>query len=215
MPRWARVRALGVGSAVGVAVGLALVSFHQPGLVAALGNRIADLTAREPAIRPKLDHLTTDGRRVDEAALRGRASVVTFVFTHCPDVCPTTLADMAGWMAALGSDAGRIDWYAVTLDPQRDVPQGDASGFRDYLAAFDERIVGLHAGPEVTEAAARSFRVTYRKVVLEGSAADYTIDHSAGVYLLDATGRYHAIIGLGESAEGALAKLRRLLHGGS
>jgi protein SCO1/2 len=130
---------------------------------------------------------------------------VFFGFTHCPDVCPTTLGDMTSLMEALEPDADRMHWLFVSVDSGRDTPEAIAG----YLEAFDRRIVGLSGTEAQVAEAARSFRVYYRRVPLEGGG--YTMDHSASVFLLDARGRFAGTIDHEESAEVALQKLRLLL----
>jgi protein SCO1 len=145
------------------------------------------------------------GRAVTARDFRGRPMAVFFGFTHCPDVCPTTLNDMTGLIAALGADADRAHWLFVSVDSERDTPAAMA----DYLSAFDPRIVGLSGTEEQIASAARAFRVYYRRVPLEGGA--YTMDHSASVFLLDAEGRFAGTVDHKESETVALEKLRMLI----
>lgn len=145
------------------------------------------------------------GRAVTERDFAGKPMAVFFGFTSCPDVCPTTLNDMAGWIEALGPDADRINWLFVSVDSGRDTPRTMA----DYLVPFDPRIAGLSGSEEQVAAAARSHRVFYRRVPTGGGG--YTMDHSASVFLLDAAGRFAGTIDREESRETALQKLRLLL----
>jgi protein SCO1/2 len=147
------------------------------------------------------------GRAVTERDFRGRPMAVFFGFTHCPDVCPTTLGDMTRIMEALGSDADRIHWLFVSVDAERDTPQALA----DYLSAFDPRIIGLSGTEAQVADVARAFRVYYRKVPLEGGA--YTMDHSASVFLLDEEGRFAGTVDHKENEDVALQKLRMLVAG--
>ena len=114
---------------------------------------------------------------------RGRPMAVFFGFTHCPDVCPTTLGDMTALIEALGPGADRLHWLFVGVDWERDTPGTLAA----YLEAFDRRIVGLSGTEAQVAAAARAFRVHHRRVPTEGGG--YRMDHSASVFLLDAAGR--------------------------
>lgn len=145
------------------------------------------------------------GQAVTERDFRGRPVAVFFGFTHCPDVCPTTLNDMTGLIATLGPDADRAHWLFVGVDSERDTPRVMA----DYLSAFDPRIVGLSGTEAQVADAARAFRVYYRRVPLEGGA--YTMDHSASVFLLDAEGRFAGTVDYKESEAVAIEKLRLLL----
>jgi protein SCO1 len=145
------------------------------------------------------------GRAVTERDFRGQPMAVFFGFTYCPDVCPTTLTEMTGFIEALGPDADRIQWVFVSVDAERDTPQAMAS----YLEAFDRRIIGLTGTEAQIAAAANGFRVFYRRVPLEGGG--YTMDHSASVFLLDAEGRFAGTVDYKESERVALEKLRMLV----
>lgn len=144
------------------------------------------------------------GRQVTERAFRGRPMAVFFGFTNCPAVCPTTLNDMTSFMTALGEDAGRMHWVFISVDAERDTPVI----LRDYLDAFDARIVGLTGTEEQISAAAAAFRVIYERVPIEGG---YTMDHSASIFLLDAEGRFAGTIDYKEDGGVAVEKLRMLV----
>ncbi len=144
------------------------------------------------------------GRAVTEQDFRGRPMAIFFGFTHCPDVCPTTLGDMTNFIAALDASAERVQWVFVSVDAERDTPQTMA----DYLSAFDPSIVGLSGSEAQISNMAQAFRVYYRKVPLEGGG--YTMDHSASVFLLDAEGRFAGTLDYKESVDVAVEKLRML-----
>jgi protein SCO1/2 len=160
---------------------------------------------QEVAIGGPFSLIDADGKPVTEAALAGRAHALFFGFTHCPDVCPTTLADMTVLLGELGPAADRIDVYFVTVDPARD----DAPTMKSYLSSFDGRIKGLTGTEAEVEKVAAAYKVYRRKVETEGG--DYTMDHTAGVYLFDAAGAFKGTISYGEAREDALAKLKRLV----
>lgn len=145
------------------------------------------------------------GRAVTERDFRGRPMAIFFGFTHCPDVCPTTLTEMTGFIEAMGSDAERIHWLFVSVDSERDTPEAMAG----YLEAFDRRITGLSGTEAQIAAVASAFRVYYRRVPLEGGG--YTMDHSASIFLLDAEGRFAGTVDYKESERVALEKLRMLV----
>ena len=147
------------------------------------------------------------GRAVTERDFRGRPMAVFFGFTHCPDVCPTTLTDMTNLMNALGPTAERMQWVFVSVDWERDPPQAMA----DYLTAFDPRITGLSGTEAQIREVAQSFRVYYRRIPLEGGG--YTMDHSASIFLLDGQGRFAGTVDYKESEAVALEKLRMLATG--
>lgn len=145
------------------------------------------------------------GRMVTERDFRGRPVAVFFGFTHCPDICPTTLGEFADYMAALGPDAERMHWVFVTIDPERDTP----AYLAEYLALFDPRVVGLTGTLAQVAEAARAFRVSFRRVELEGGG--YTMDHTASVFLLDGAGAFAGTIDFKEPETVAIEKLRLLL----
>jgi protein SCO1/2 len=121
------------------------------------------------------------------ADFRGKAVVVFFGFTHCPDVCPTTLADMAGVMKQLGPQADRVQMLFITVDPERDTPQA----LDQYVHAFDPRFVALRGDPAATQRVAKDFKIFYEKRK-EGDS--YTVDHSAQSYVFDPQGRLRLLV---------------------
>lgn len=144
------------------------------------------------------------GNIVTPADWLGRPTLAFFGFTWCPDVCPTTLSDISLWLEELGPDADRLNVVLISVDPERDtVPV-----LADYLANFDPRIAGL-TGPltEVGRAVA-GFRARFEKVPQDGS---YTVNHTSGVFLFRADGRFASIIDYHEDRRFALPKIRRAL----
>jgi protein SCO1 len=150
-----------------------------------------------------------NGKRFASSALAGRPYAIFFGFTHCPDVCPTTLMEMSGNLQALGADADRLTIVFVTVDPERDTPDQ----LKQYLAAFDPRIIGLTGSGEEIAAAAKGWNAFYNKVPEDDGS--YTIAHSAYVYLMDAENRLAGTLGFQESEAEQLAKLRALLARGT
>ena len=148
-----------------------------------------------------------NGQTITEAAFRGHPSAVFFGFTHCPEVCPTTLFEMDGWLKQMG-DAGKdIRAYFVSVDPARDTPEV----MKSYVANVSDRITGVTGDPAKVEAMAKSFGIYWKKVPLDGG--DYTMDHTASVLLLKPSGDFFGTIAYQESAETAVAKLERLASG--
>ncbi|TBN43674.1 SCO family protein [Paracoccus subflavus] len=135
----------------------------------------------------------------------GRPAMVFFGFTWCPDVCPTTLLDISDWLEELGSDADDLTVALITVDPERDRPEVLA----DYLANFDPRITGLTGTSDQVGSAAEGFRVTYQKVPREGE--DYTMNHTAGVFLFHRDGRFGGIVDFHEDRRYTIPKIRRML----
>ncbi len=157
---------------------------------------------------PRYLLMDVQGRAVNHEDFRGRFQLVSFGFISCPDVCPTTLLEVRQLLEALGDKAGRVQAIFITVDPERDTREV----LRDYTAAFDKRILGLTGSPELVRRAAESFRIQYEKVREPGAAADnYTMNHTAGMVLLDPRGRFVARFGYGmgarEMAERILAEI--------
>jgi protein SCO1 len=140
------------------------------------------------------------------ADFKGKVVVVFFGYTQCPDVCPTTMAELAQVKKALGADGDRVQGVFVSVDPERDTPEI----LKAYLAAFDPSFVALRGTPEQTLAAAKDFKVYYSKVPgkAEGS---YTMDHTAGSYIFDTNGRLRLFMRYGTGAEALTADLKTLL----
>jgi len=145
-----------------------------------------------------------EGRPVTEAALRGRPSALFFGFTHCPDVCPTTLAELDAHLDRLDEKGREIAAYFVTVDPERDTPDV----LRNYVGAVSDRIVGLTGEPQAVAAMLKDYGVYAKRVPLKGGG--YTMDHTASVFLLDSEGRLVSTISHGEDGEAAFAKLEKL-----
>lgn len=145
------------------------------------------------------------GETVDNAKLAGKPYLVFFGFTHCPDICPTTLFELTDLMAELGSAADKLTPLFITVDPERDTQELLAS----YMTSFDERIIALRGDQAQTDRAVKAFAAYYRKVPTEDGG--YTMDHTAGVILMDAEGRFAGTLDMHEPRETVLAKLKRLV----
>jgi protein SCO1/2 len=144
------------------------------------------------------------GAAVTEAVLAGKPSVIYFGYTYCPEVCPTTLSDLARWMKKLGSEADKLNYAFVSVDPERDTPQV----MHDYVSAFDPRIRGFTGSPAQIAQVAREYRVYYKRI--PGSNGDYVVDHPAILYLMGPNGGFVDIIHYQEDDASAVDKLRRL-----
>lgn len=148
-----------------------------------------------------------NGQPITEAALRGHPTMVFFGFTHCPEICPTTLFEMSQWFEELG-DAGRdLKAYFFTVDPERDTPEL----LGGYISGVTDRVIGVTGDPELVRANAKAFGIYWKKVPLDGD--DYTMDHTASVILLKPDGSFFGTIAFGEAKDSAVAKLRRLIDG--
>jgi protein SCO1 len=126
------------------------------------------------------------GTIVTDKSLQGRPTLVFFGFTHCPDVCPTSLFEMSEVLRAMGADADRVNAYFITVDPERDT----AAAMKDYLSSFDPHLKGLTGDPAAVAKVASEYRVYSKKVPLKDG--DYTMDHTALVYLMDRVGIFVA-----------------------
>lgn len=147
------------------------------------------------------------GEPITEAAFKGSPTAVFFGFTHCPEVCPTTLFELDGWLAALGDDGKDIKAFFISVDPERDTPELLDS----YVSNVSGRITGITGEPDKVFAMAKSFGIYWKKVELEGG--DYTMDHTASILMLDRNGDFAGTIAYGENPDTALAKLKRLAEG--
>lgn len=168
------------------------------------GFTAIDITGASYASRLELPDASGQMRRLDE--FKGKVVVVFFGYTQCPDVCPTTLAELAAVRKALGPDGARVQPVFVSVDPQRDTPEI----LKAYAQAFGDDVVALRGDESQTKAAAQEFKVFYSKV--PGKTADtYTIDHTAGSYVFDTQGRVRLFMRHGQSPAAIEADLRRLL----
>lgn len=150
--------------------------------------------------------MTTSGAAFTRASFNGSPSMLFFGFTHCPDVCPTTLAEMNSWYETLGAEAKDLKAYFVTVDPERDTQEILA----DYVA-WTKKVTALTGSLEDIEKTAKAWAVYFAKVPFDDGG--YTMDHTASVFLLDRNGNFQGTIGYQESSDTALAKLRRLVNG--
>ena len=146
-----------------------------------------------------------NGRTVTDKDMRGHPFLVFFGFTHCPDVCPTALFEISEVFGKLGPDAQKVGALFVTIDPERDTP----AAMKDYLSSFNPRLVGLTGDPAAIAAVAKEYRVYVKKVPLDNG--EYTMDHTALVYLMDKEGRFVTPFNLKRTPDDAAADLRRYL----
>jgi protein SCO1/2 len=144
-----------------------------------------------------------NGKPFTDQDMKGRPFLVFFGFTHCPDICPTTLFDMSQVLHKLGPDADRTGALFITVDPDRDTP----AVLKDYLSNFDPHLRGLTGDRAAIDTATREYRVYAKKVPLQGG--DYTMDHTAIVYLMDKDGQFVAPFDLKRTADASAADLRR------
>ncbi len=183
------ILALGLVALIG-AVALILGGSGEQGRVSSIGGPFS-LTDQ-------------NGARVTEATYRGAPSIVFFGFTHCPDVCPTALFDMSEVLKRLPADK-RVSALFVTVDPERDTP----AILKDYLSSFDPRISGLSGTRSEIDAALKSYRVYSKKQPQENG--DYSMDHSAIIYLMDKQGRFVTALNLQSPPEVVAKEIQRFM----
>lgn len=147
-----------------------------------------------------------NGEEVTDRTLLGKPTVMFFGFTHCPEVCPTTLYEMSLVLEVLGEDADKINTVFVSVDPERDTREALA----DYLGSFDPRIRGLTGPLDEVKRMAKAYRVYFRKVPMDGG--DYSVDHTALVYLFDAEGTFVNPLNLKQEPQQAAEPIRALLR---
>jgi protein SCO1/2 len=152
-----------------------------------------------------LELADTQGKLRHLEDFRGKALVLFFGFTRCPDICPTTLAEIAAAVKSLGPDAERVQVLFVTVDPERDTPQA----LREYVGAFDPRFVALRGDDAATQRVAKDFKIYYEK---RKQGATYTVDHSAQAYVLDAQGRLRLLVRHDRIGKDLAPDLRALLR---
>lgn len=145
------------------------------------------------------------GQVVTEKSLQGRPTLIFFGFTHCPDICPTTLFEMSEVLRAMGPDADRINTYFISVDPERDTQ----AAMKDYLQSFDPHLKGLTGDPDAIAKVLAEYRVYAKKVPLKDG--DYTMDHTALIYLMDRDGKFVAPFNLKRTPADAASDLKRYL----
>ncbi len=146
----------------------------------------------------------THGKPFTDKDLKGKPTVMFFGYTTCPDICPTTLTEMSTWLTRLGGDASKINVVFVSIDPARDTPEQMGR----YLALFDKRIIGLTGSPAELAIMAKAYRIYYKAEPLGND--NYTMDHTASIYLLNGKQQLVGTIDYHENDEIAFGKIQRL-----
>lgn len=142
---------------------------------------------------------------VTENVLAGKPYTIYFGYTYCPEICPTTLLDLSRWITELGTDADKLNYVFVSVDPERDTPQL----MHAYLSSFDKRIRGFTGTPEQIAKIARQYRVYYKKIPTKDGS--YVMDHSSIIYLMGSDAKFISMIAYQENDASAVAKLRNLV----
>lgn len=171
---------------------------------AALKFNGVDITGAKYAQQLRLKDV--DGRLRELSEFKGKVVFVFFGFTQCPDVCPTTMAELAELRRRLGADGDKVQGVFISVDPERDTPQV----LKSYLQAMDPSFVGLTGSEEEIKAASREFKVFYQKV--ETPSGGYTIDHTAGSYIFDPQGQVRLFARYGMPLDQLTSDVRQLLN---
>ncbi|WP_439358949.1 SCO family protein [Bradyrhizobium sp. DASA03007] len=146
-----------------------------------------------------------NGKAVTDKSLKGKPTLIFFGYTHCPDVCPTSLFEMSEVLRAMGKEADKVNAIFISVDPERDTP----AAMKDYLTSFDPHLEGLSGDPAEVAKVITSYRVYAKKVPTKDG--DYTMDHTALIYLMDRDGRFVSPFNLKRTPEEAAAELKRYL----
>jgi protein SCO1 len=146
-----------------------------------------------------------NGKSVTDKNLKGKPTLIFFGYTHCPDVCPTSLFEISEVLRAMGKDADKVNAVFISVDPERDTP----ATMKDYLSSFDPHLEGLSGDPAETAKVITSYRVYAKKVPTKDG--DYTMDHTALIYLMDRDGHFVSPFNLKRTPEEAAVELKRYL----
>jgi protein SCO1/2 len=196
MSRTARPLVIATAFAASLVVGL-LVMFWAMGGVSKV--------AQPAAVGGPFALTDQNGKTVTDKSLKGKPTLIFFGYTHCPDVCPTSLFEISEVLRTMGKDADKVNAYFISVDPERDTP----ATMKDYLSSFDPHLEGLSGDPAETTKVLTSYRVYAKKVPTKDG--DYTMDHTALIYLMDRDGRFVAPFNLKRTPEEAAAELKRYL----
>jgi protein SCO1/2 len=200
-PQRRRFSAIGLAIGATLLGGLALAGCTEK----APSFKSTDITGADYGKSLSLTNVST-GKETSLEDFRGKLVLVFFGFTHCPDVCPTTLLKAAQVKKELGADAEKLQVLFVTVDPERDTPEVLAK----YVPAFDPSFIGLRGEPDETSKAAREFKVFFQKVP-NRDGTSYNVDHTAASYVLDTAGRLRLFVRHSQPVEEIVADLRQLI----
>jgi protein SCO1 len=193
--QWAAVALAGVAGFAAVFLCIALMTTGRP-----IGE-----AAGIPAIGGPFELVDDNGKPVSDKKLAGKPFAMYFGYTFCPEVCPTTLLDLSRWIKDLGSDADKLNYAFVSIDPERDTPKL----LHTYLSSFDPHIRGFTGTSEQIAKIAKEYRVYYKKIPTENGS--YVMDHSSIMYLMGADGKMVSAIAYQEDDASALKKFRSLV----
>jgi protein SCO1/2 len=196
MSSTARPLVIATAFAASLVVGLLIVFWAMGGV---------SKVAQPAAIGGPFQLTDQAGKAFTDKDLKGKPTLIFFGYTHCPDVCPTSLFEMSEVLRAMGKDADKVNAVFISVDPERDTP----ATMKDYLSSFDPHLEGLSGDPAETAKVITSYRVYAKKVPTKDG--DYTMDHTALIYLMDRDGRFVSPFNLKRSPEEAATELKRYL----
>ncbi|MGO4506985.1 SCO family protein [Bradyrhizobium sp. 2TAF36] len=196
MSSTARPLVIATAFAASLVVGLLIVFWAMGGV---------SKVAQPAAIGGPFQLTDQHGNAVTDKNLKGKPTLIFFGYTHCPDVCPTSLFEISEVLRAMGKDADKVNAVFISVDPERDTP----ATMKDYLSSFDPHLEGLSGDPAETAKVITSYRVYAKKVPTKDG--DYTMDHTALIYLMDRDGRFVSPFNMKRTPEEAAADLKRYL----
>ncbi|UPT87473.1 SCO family protein [Bradyrhizobium barranii subsp. apii] len=196
MSSTARPLVIATAFAASLVVGLLIVFWAMGGV---------SKVAQPAAIGGPFQLTDQHGKAVTDKNLKGKPTLIFFGYTHCPDVCPTSLFEISEVLRAMGKDADKVNAVFISVDPERDTP----ATMKDYLSSFDPHLEGLSGDPAETAKVITSYRVYAKKVPTKDG--DYTMDHAALIYLMDRDGRFVSPFNMKRTPEEAAADLKRYL----
>ena len=196
MSRTARPLVIATAFAASLVVGLLIVFWAMGGV---------SKVAQPAAIGGPFQLTDQNGKAITDKSLKGKPTLIFFGYTHCPDVCPTSLFEISEVLRALGKDADKVNAVFISVDPERDTP----ATMKEYLSSFDPHPEGLSGDPAETAKVITSYRVYAKKVPTKDG--DYTMDHTALIYLMDRDGRFVSPFNLKRTPDEAAADLKKYL----
>ena len=196
MSSTARPLVIATAFAASLVVGLLIVFWAMGGV---------SKVAQPAAIGGPFQLTDQHGKAVTDKNLKGKPTLIFFGYTHCPDVCPTSLFEISEVLRAMGKDADKVNAVFISVEPERDTP----ATMKDYLSSFDPHLEGLSGDPAETAKVITSYRVYAKKVPTKDG--DYTMDHTALIYLMDRDGRFVSPFNMKRTPEEAAADLKRYL----
>lgn len=196
MSSTARPLVIATAFAASLVVGLLIVFWAMGGV---------SKVAQPAAIGGPFQLTDQHGKAVTDKNLKGKPTLIFFGYTHCPDVCPSSLFEISEVLRAMGKDADKVNAVFISVDPERDTP----ATMKDYLSSFDPHLEGLSGDPAETAKVITSYRVYAKKVPTKDG--DYTMDHTALIYLMDRDGRFVSPFNMKRTPEEAAADLKRYL----